>query len=60
MELAWLGRVALIAYIAVLAALCVYGLHRYYLVLTFYRVRRKAPVPQGRFDPLPHVTAAGS
>ena len=56
MELAWLGRVALIAYIAVLAALCVYGLHRYYLVLTFFRVRRQAPVPQGRFDPLPHVT----
>ena len=56
MDLGWLGRVALRAYIAVLAALCVYGLHRYYLVLTFFRVRRQAPVPQGRFDPLPHVT----
>jgi len=56
MDLSWLGRALWTAYIAVLTALCIYGLHRYFLVLTFYRVRHKDPQPARRFDELPPVT----
>jgi len=56
MHLEWLGRVAWTAYIVVLSLLCVYGLHRYFLVMTYFRVRRKGPRCAGRFDSLPVVT----
>jgi len=56
MDLSWLGRVTWTAYIAVLTVLCIYGLHRYFLVLMYYRVRRKAPRITARFDGLPMVT----
>lgn len=51
-----LGRWALAAYVVVLGLLCVYGLHRYFLVTTYYRVRRRDPVPPPQDSPLPRVT----
>jgi cellulose synthase/poly-beta-1,6-N-acetylglucosamine synthase-like glycosyltransferase len=56
MDLAWLGRAAWTAYIAVLSLLCIYGLHRYFLVMLYYRVRRKNPQPRACFRELPTVT----
>jgi cellulose synthase/poly-beta-1,6-N-acetylglucosamine synthase-like glycosyltransferase len=56
MDLDWLGRAAWTAYIAVLSILCVYGLHRYFLVMLYYRVREKRPEPSSRFSELPRVT----
>lgn len=47
---------AVLAYFFILSVLCVYGLHRYFLVLTFFRVRRRAPQPAGCFPELPRVT----
>ncbi|TWT44760.1 Beta-monoglucosyldiacylglycerol synthase [Phycisphaerae bacterium RAS1] len=47
---------AVLAYFSILAILCVYGLHRYFLVLTYLRVRRQAPQPAGAFESLPRVT----
>ncbi|MFO0837706.1 MAG: cellulose synthase family protein [Phycisphaerae bacterium] len=36
--------------------LCIYGIHRYFLVLTYYRVRGKVAKPVSHFDQLPSVT----
>ncbi len=49
-------RAALLAYLVVLSLLCVYGLHRYALVLLYYRVRGRALEPDRRFAQLPRVT----
>lgn len=56
MEITWLGRAALTAYSIVLTLLCVYGLHRYFLVLKFYQVRKRTPQPAGTLAELPRVT----
>ncbi len=46
----------LIVYFALLALLSVYGLHRYKLLWLYWRHRRDAPEPSGRFESLPRVT----
>jgi cellulose synthase/poly-beta-1,6-N-acetylglucosamine synthase-like glycosyltransferase len=51
-----LAHLAIVAYLAVLTLICVYGAHRYFLVLLYYGVRRRAPQPRGRFEELPRVT----
>ncbi|MBI5863653.1 MAG: glycosyltransferase [Planctomycetes bacterium] len=56
MELHWLGQATLTAYLVVLTLLCIYGVHRYFLVMTFYRVRGRNRVPAGQFDELPRIT----
>lgn len=56
MELSAFGRAAWAAYITVLSLLCVYGLHRYILVLIYFRTRRNAPRPRARFEDPPRVT----
>lgn len=56
MDVTWLGRATLAAYLLVLAVLCVYGLHRYFLVLTYYWVRGGPPRPADRFAELPRIT----
>ena len=43
-------------YTFALVMVSLYGLHRYALVYLYYRHRRKAHVPAGRFDELPRVT----
>lgn len=43
-------------YLAVLALVCVYGLHRYQLVHLFYKYRRNAPKLTACFRTLPRVT----
>ncbi len=50
------GHLIWTAYITVLSVLCVYALHRYVLVVIYYRVRDRRPQPAGHFDELPHVT----
>ena len=50
---------ALLAYyIAVWAVICLYGLHRYWVLWVFLRNKgwKSAPQPMGRFDTLPTVT----
>ncbi|MGE0482024.1 MAG: glycosyltransferase, partial [Phycisphaerae bacterium] len=49
-------KAAITAYLVVLSLLCVYGLHRYFLVLTYYRNRRNTPQLAGRFSDLPLIT----
>lgn len=56
MDMASLTTVALAAYIVVLSLICVYGVHRYFLVLLYYVVRRKAAKRGGGFAELPPVT----
>ncbi len=48
----------LVYYAAVLAVICVYGVHRYWVVWLFLRHRRRLddPAPLARFDRLPRVT----
>ncbi|MHC5026840.1 MAG: cellulose synthase family protein [Planctomycetota bacterium] len=43
-------------YVAAIAVLCLYGLHRYWLVTVAVRHRNDAPEPAARFDELPRVT----
>ena len=45
-----------IGYLSVLGLICVYGLHRYWLVWLYYRHRPGAGGPEKRLDPLPRVT----
>lgn len=56
MDAAWLGWATQGAYTVVLALLCVYGLHRYFLVLSYYRARNNAPPPPTPFAEWPRVT----
>lgn len=56
MESDWLARFAIGAYLTVLTLICIYGAHRYFLVLLYYRVRKRVPQPAGRFEELPPVT----
>ena len=49
----------LVCYVAVLAVICVYGLHRYWMVGVFLTRHRRAPFdagPSQRFEQLPRVT----
>ena len=45
-----------IAYLSLMALICVYGLHRYWLVYLFHRHRRQLPRPKTRYAELPKVT----
>lgn len=51
-----LARFAIFAYLTVLTLICIYGAHRYFLVLLYYRVRRRTPRPRETFAELPCVT----
>ncbi|MEW6252445.1 MAG: cellulose synthase family protein [Planctomycetota bacterium] len=50
------AHIAIAAYLTVLTLICVYGAHRYFLVMLYYGVRRKRPHAAGRFAELPRVT----
>lgn len=50
------GDVGAAAYITVVAMICAYGLHRYWLLYLYVRHRREAPSPRARYDDLPRVT----
>jgi cellulose synthase/poly-beta-1,6-N-acetylglucosamine synthase-like glycosyltransferase/Leucine-rich repeat (LRR) protein len=54
---AWSVALTVVYALAVLA-ICLYGLHRYWLTWLFVRTRdvRISPEPKGRFDELPRVT----
>src|SRR5580700_2343188 len=56
-HLGWFDWAILIPYFTLLAILSVYGLHRYEIIHTYFKHRKKA-VNQapGRFDKLPPVT----
>ena len=56
MDFAWLGQTAWTAYIIVLSVLCIYGLHRYFLLMLYYRFARRRPEPKSRFEDFPPVT----
>lgn len=51
-----LGLVVMYVYFAVLALLCLYGLHRYVMVYLYYRHAHRAPRITKTFDSLPAVT----
>jgi len=46
----------IIAYVAVLLVLSVYGSHRYYMAYLYYRHKFRLPTPRRRFEALPKVT----
>jgi cellulose synthase/poly-beta-1,6-N-acetylglucosamine synthase-like glycosyltransferase len=46
----------LVAYYAVLSLLAVYGVHRAFMVLLYYRHRNEDPRPAGGLERLPVVT----
>jgi cellulose synthase/poly-beta-1,6-N-acetylglucosamine synthase-like glycosyltransferase len=46
----------IVAYLAVLLLLSVYGFHRSLLLYLYYRYRKNRPIPKGRFEVLPPVT----
>ena len=46
----------IIAYVAVLLVLSVYGSHRYYMAYLYYRHKFRLPTPKRRFEALPRVT----
>src|SRR5207253_10213152 len=46
-----------ICYLSVLVGLSAYGVHRYFIIYLFLKNRQRAPVPAGRFEQLPVVTA---
>ncbi|MFH1746013.1 MAG: glycosyltransferase [Planctomycetota bacterium] len=56
MDVELLSSLALTAYIVVLSLVCIYGLHRYFLVGLYYLVRRRTPKQHGVFEELPPVT----
>ena len=43
-------------YLVILALVCVYGLHRYWLTFVYYRTRGNLPRPKGRFEIWPALT----
>src|SRR5438270_1047243 len=56
-QLSWFDWALLIPYFSILAILSVYGLHRYEVIRTYFKHRKKAPdQPPSRFEQLPPVT----
>jgi cellulose synthase/poly-beta-1,6-N-acetylglucosamine synthase-like glycosyltransferase len=52
-----LAEIAVVlAYVAVLVVLSVYGSHRYYMAYLYYRHKFRLPTPRCRFESLPRVT----
>ncbi len=56
MDTQLLARIAIAAYLVVLTLICVYGAHRYFLLMLYYRVRRRQSRPASTFDELPRIT----
>jgi len=50
------GSIWLLTYGLVVAGLSIYGLHRLWTVIVFFRCRGRQPVPPRRFEVLPRVT----
>jgi cellulose synthase/poly-beta-1,6-N-acetylglucosamine synthase-like glycosyltransferase len=56
-QLGWFDWALLIPYFSVLAVLSVYGLHRYEVIHTYFKHRKKrVDIPRQRFEKLPRVT----
>ena len=56
MNLADWCSLARVGYFIVLGLLCIYGLHRCFLIYTYYRVGRRPQRPSAQFAHLPRVT----
>src|SRR3954453_15796302 len=56
-QLSWFDWALMIPYFGILAILSVYGLHRYDVIRTYFKHRKKAVTePPARFEQLPPVT----
>jgi cellulose synthase/poly-beta-1,6-N-acetylglucosamine synthase-like glycosyltransferase len=56
-QLSWFDWMILLPYFGLLAILSVYGLHRYEVIRTYFKYRRKLPkTPPTQFEHLPLVT----
>ncbi len=56
-QMAWFDWAMLIPYFTVLIILSVYGLHRYDIIRTYFKYKKKATgEPAKRFETLPPVT----
>jgi len=55
-EMSPLEIAVIVAYVAVLIVLSVYGSHRYDMTYLYYRHKFKLPTPRGRWPELPKVT----
>jgi cellulose synthase/poly-beta-1,6-N-acetylglucosamine synthase-like glycosyltransferase len=51
-----LGILWIVCYSLVVMGLSAYGLHRFWMVFTYYRHKNKPYLPQSRFESLPFVT----
>jgi cellulose synthase/poly-beta-1,6-N-acetylglucosamine synthase-like glycosyltransferase len=54
--MSFLDIAVVVAYVAVLLVLSVYGSHRYYMAYLYYRHKFRLPTPKRRFAALPRVT----
>src|SRR5882757_8047150 len=56
-QLSWFDWALLVPYFSVLCVLSIYGLHRYEIIHTYFKHRKKVLTESpGRFDTLPRVT----
>src|SRR5215467_4404009 len=56
-QLSWFDWAILIPYFTILVVLSIYGVHRYDVIRTYFKYRKKATgEPAGRFAQLPPVT----
>ena len=56
-QLVWFDYALLIPYFILMAILAIYGMHRYEVIWTYFKHRRKPqPQPKARFTELPRVT----
>lgn len=51
-----LAKVLVFAHLAILAVLSLYGMHRFYLIVLYYRHKKNQRVPARKFDDLPVLT----
>jgi cellulose synthase/poly-beta-1,6-N-acetylglucosamine synthase-like glycosyltransferase len=51
-----LNEVVVLLYFVVLSILAVFGAHRYFMVYLYYKNKKAAPQPEGKFTQLPRVT----
>src|SRR5438034_2868165 len=45
-----------VCYLSVLIGLSAYGVHRYFILYLYFKIRKRAPAPAGYFEPFPKVT----
>ncbi len=50
------GQIYWALYFSLICGLSIFGLHRLYIILLYFKTKHKSPIPSGRFKILPSVT----